>query len=403
MKKQSHLLLFILTVGVFGILNTEMGVIGLLPSLAERFDVSVTEAGWLVSIFALGVAVSGPIMPLLFSGIDRKKVMLLVLAIFILSNLVSLFTSSFNILLLSRIIPALFHPIYCSLAFTIAASSVSREEAPKAVAKVFIGVSAGMVAGVPIASFINSAVSYEMAMAFFGIVNAVVFIATLVFVPSMPVKQRLTYGMQFSVLKKPVLWISIITVILLNSAVFGVYSYISEYLKTVTNMTPNSISLTLLLFGGANVIGNIVAGRLLTHKAAKAIIVFPLLLAIVYSIIWFTGQYALPMASVTILWGILAGGIMANINQYLIASSAPEAPDFANGLFISACNIGTTVGAAVGGVFISQLGTSYVVLVGILSLALGAVTILLRHYLNNSDHKLAAADTHSFNRGKRLN
>ncbi|MGO4495558.1 MFS transporter [Paenibacillus sp. 2RAB27] len=390
MEKRNHLLIFILTVGVFGILNTEMGVIGLLPSLAERFDVSVTQAGLLVSVFALGIAISGPIMPLLFSGIDRKKVMLLVLAVFVLGNTVSLITSNFNILLIARIIPALFHPIYCSLAFTLAASSVSKEEAPKAVSKVFIGVSAGMVAGVPIASFIDSAVSYEMAMAFFGIVNAVVFIATLVFLPSMPVKERLSYGMQFSVLKKPILWISIVTVILLNSAVFGVYSYITEYLKTVTNMSPNHISLTLFLFGGANMIGNIVAGRLLIHSAAKSVIYFPLLLTVVYIILFFTGQFALPTAITTIIWGILAGGIMANINQYLIASSAPEAPDFANGLFISACNVGTTVGAAVGGVFISQMGTPYVALVGILSLVFSIVTILLRHYLFTPARQLSS-------------
>ncbi len=70
--------------------------------------------------------------------------------------------------------------------------------------------------------------------------------------------------------------------------------------------------------------------------------------------------------TIWLLWGILAGGIMSNINQYLITSSAPEAPDFANGLFISACNVGTTVGSAAGGLFISTLGTPYVVLVGVL-------------------------------------
>ncbi|BCG57076.1 hypothetical protein PUR_05010 [Paenibacillus sp. URB8-2] len=252
MAKQNNLLVFILTIGVFGILNTEMGVIGILPSIADHYNVSVTQAGLLVSLFALGIAISGPILPLLFSGINRKEVMLLVLGVFVLGNIVSLFTSNFTILLIARIIPAFFHPIYCSLAFTVAASSVSIEEAPKAVSKVFIGVSAGMVAGVPIASFIDSAVSYEMAMAFFAIVNALVFIATLLFVPSMPVKERLSYSTQFSVLKKPILWLSIVTVILLNSAVFGIYSYISEYLKTVTNMSPNTISLTLFIFGGAN-------------------------------------------------------------------------------------------------------------------------------------------------------
>src|SRR4051794_14956969 len=168
-----------------------MGVIGILPFIAEHFHVSISKAGWLVSGFALIVAVSGPTMPLFFSGINRKMVMLLVLGIFVLGNIVSIFTSNFIILLIARIIPAFFHPIYCSLAFTVAAASVSKEEAPKAVSQVFIGVSAGMVVGVPIASFIASATSLHLAMVFFAIVNILAFIATLLFVPSIPVKERL--------------------------------------------------------------------------------------------------------------------------------------------------------------------------------------------------------------------
>lgn len=388
LTKRNNMLILILTIGVFGIINTEMGVIGLLPSIAEQFNVSISKAGWLVSLFALTIAISGPTMPLLFSGINRKKIMLLVLGVFVLGNIVSIFTSNFTILLIARIIPAFFHPIYCSLAFTVAASSVSLEEAPKAVSKVFIGVSAGMVAGVPIASFINSAVSYEMAMAFFAIVNSIVFIATLIFVPSMPVKERLSYGTQLSVLKKSILWLSILTVILLNSAVFGVYSFLAEYLKTVTNMSPNTISLTLFIFGGASIIGNIVAGKLLTHSAIKSVIFFPLVLGAVYITLFFTGQFTVPVAILTLFWGILAGGIMANINQYLIVSSAPEVPDFANGIFISSCNVGTTLGASVGGLFISEMGTQNVVLVGILSLLLSLVSILLRNYLYTPTQQL---------------
>ncbi|MED4402564.1 MFS transporter [Metabacillus fastidiosus] len=381
MTKRNNLLIFILTIGVFGILNTEMGVIGLLPSISEHFNVSISTAGLAVSLFAIAIAVAGPTLPLLFSGIDRKKIMLLVLGVFTLGNIASVFISNFTILLIVRIILGLFHPIYCSMAFTVAASSVKPEEAPKAVSKVFIGVSAGMIAGVPIASFIDSAFSYEMAMAFFAIVTAIMLIAALIFVPSMPVKERLSYGTQLTVLKKPILWISIVTVVLLNASVFGVYSYIAEYLETVTQMSSNIISLTLFVFGGANIIGNIVAGRILTNSPIKSILTFPLLLSVVYILLFFTGEFAVPMVIITFLWGILAGGIMANINQYLISSSAPEAPDFANGLFISACNVGTTIGAAVGGLFISQMGAQYVVLVGILSLILGLVTILLRTYM----------------------
>lgn len=214
------------------------------------------------------------------------------------------------------------------MAFSVAASLVSKEEAPKAVSKVFIGVSAGMVIGVPIASFIASATTLQIAMAFF---------ATLLFVPSMPVKKRLSYGAQVSVLKKLITWHSIIAVIFLNSAIFGIYSYFAEYLKTVTNMSSNTITLMLLIFGGANIIGNILGGRLLTKSALKTVVTFPIVLAAVYFILFLFGQFTVPMAFITLIWGILAG-VGGNINQYWIMPSAPEAPDFANGLFLTAAN-----------------------------------------------------------------
>lgn len=183
------LLVFILTAGVFGIINTEMGVIGILPLIAEHFHVTVPEAGWTVSIFALVVAISAPIMPLLFSGINRKKVMLLALGVFTLSNIISMLTSNFTLLLITRALPAFLHPVYVSMAFTVAAASVSKEKAPKAVAKVFIGVSAGMVLGVPVTSYIASEVSFTMGMMFFTVVNALVFVATILSYPPCPLKK----------------------------------------------------------------------------------------------------------------------------------------------------------------------------------------------------------------------
>ena len=233
----STLLVFILTTGVFGIINTEMGVIGILPLIAENFQVTVPEAGWTVSIFALVVAISAPITPLLFSGINRKKVMILALGLFTLSNIISMMTTNFTVLLISRALPAFLHPVYVSMAFTVAAASVSKEKAPKAVAKVFIGVSAGMVLGVPVTSYIASEVSYSMGMLFFTVVNALVLVATILFVPSMPVKEKLSYGTQLSVLKKKVVWYSILAITLINGALFGFFSYMSDYLKTITGVS----------------------------------------------------------------------------------------------------------------------------------------------------------------------
>lgn len=383
MDKQNNLLIMILTLGVFSILNTEMGIIGVLPLVAEHFYVSISQAGLLVSLFALAVAISGPTLPLLFSGINRKQVMLLALGVFLIGNTVSIFTSDFTIAVIARVVPAFFHPIYVSLAFTVAAASVSKEEAPKAVSKVFIGVSAGMVLGVPVSSFIASTTSLGMAMLFFAAVNAVAFIATLIFVPSMPVHERLSYGEQVRVLRKSITWISIAAALLMNGAVFGVFSYLAGYLESVTKLSWNIISLLLLIYGSSNIIGNIIAGKLLVKRAAKTIMLIPLALGAVYILLLMGTFTALPMGVIILVWGILAG-INANVTQYLIMSAAPEAPDFANGLFLTAVNLGTTIGAAVCGLFISEMGMQYILSGGLLFLLVGAVFSFLKVHMSSA-------------------
>lgn len=377
MLKKNNLLVYILAVGVFGILNTEMGFVGILPFIAEQFDVSIVEAGTLVSLFALGVAIAGPTMPLLFSGINRKSVMLLVLGIFILGNIVSIFASDFTILLIARVIPAFFHPIYCSLAFSVAAASVKPELAPKAVVKIVVGVSAGMVIGVPISNFIAGAFSLKMALSFFAFINILVFIATILFVPSMPVEHRLSYGSQLSVLKKPMVLVSILVVILMNGAVFGVFNYLAEYLERVTAMPLSMISVMLFIYGAMNILGSMLAGELLSRNAFRTICFFIVALFGIYVVLFFGGHFWIPMMVLTILWGIL-GGINANVTQYWISHAIPEFPDFANGLFLTSANLGTTLGTAVGGMFIGKIGIQYVVLEGLLFVVLAGVVVYVQ-------------------------
>lgn len=81
-----------------------------------------------------------------------------------------------------------------------------------------------------------------------------------------------------------------------------------------------------------------------------------------------------------IIWGIL-GGIGGNVNQYWMMTSAPKAPDFANGLFLTATNLGTTIGTALAGIVIAQIGTQYILFVGVVALALGFICVLLRNSL----------------------
>lgn len=376
--KNNNLIILILTIGVFGILNTEMGFIGLIPQIAERFGVSTSTAGWLVSIFAIGIAISGPIMPLLLSKLERKKVMIIVLLIFIISNIISVFTTSFTILLIARVIPAIFHPVYIALAFSVASDSVNSKDAPKAVARVFIGVSAGMVVGVPIVNFLATQFNLSIALSFFALVNIIVLILTLIFIPKMPTKKSVTYGTQLSVLKRPLTWISILVSILFNAAIFGVYSYLTDYLNIVTEAPSHYVSIILFLYGISNILGNIIAGKLLTSIPQTAIFLLPFALIIIYVSMFGLGSFLIPMAIISIFWGTLAG-ISANITQYVITSSAPDAPDLSNGIFLSAVNSGTTIGTFIGGIFITTLGSNYVIMVGILACVINILFILIRN------------------------
>lgn len=374
---KNKLIIFILTLGVFSIINTEMGIIGILPLISSHYNITITDAGLLVSLFALAVAFAGPTMPLIFSRMNRKKAMLMVLSVFTICNLIAAFAPSYIIALIARVLPAFFHPIYVSLALTVAGSSVDEKESPKAISKVLMGVSAGMVLGVPIVSFIANATSLMIGMLFFALVNFIALIATVFFIPEQPAAERLTYGEQLKCLKYPVTWISILGVVCLNGSIFGVYSYLAEFLGTVTKLSENVISIMLLVYGLANIIGNVIGGKELSIRPIRFVRIFPIILGVVYIVLYYLGELTLPMVILTFLWGILAGAA-GNINQYWVTSVTYDAPEFGNGLFLAATNLGTTIGTTICGLFISSIGINYVILGGLIMLSVSFLLIMWR-------------------------
>lgn len=276
MKRQQQLLLLILAFGVFSILNTEMGIIGILPMAAEMYQVDIVQAGLLVSLFALGVAIAGPTMPLLFSRFNRKRVMLLVLGVFTLCNALAVFASDFEVLLVLRVVPAFFHPVYCALAFSVAAASVAPEDAPRAVARINMGVAAGMVVGVPISNVLAATFDFSVAMAFFAGVTGLMFLLTMAFVPDLPVAQPMRYGAQLSVLKRPPVWLAIVAVTCLNGSIFGVYNYLADYLQQIAALPGQFIAALLLVYGLLNIYGSYLGGNLLAKRPRATVRLFPL-------------------------------------------------------------------------------------------------------------------------------
>ncbi|MDD6257283.1 MFS transporter [Methanobrevibacter boviskoreani] len=380
---KNNLIIYIMVLGTFGILSTEMGVVGILPQIAEYFNVSITQAGLFVSMFALTIAIFAIFMPVIFSKYERKKTFILVLTVFTVFTAIGAFVKDFNIALICRIIPAMFHPIYCSLSMTVAAEIVEPYKAQDAVSKVIMGVSAGMIIGVPITTFLASHLGYQYAMLWFTTINFIVLILTILFFPKIPGKED-SYLSQISAAKTGVFLISVLGVIFLNAGMYTGYSYISEFLNVLTHIVGTKLSIVLLLYGVASIIGNWLGAKLLDRDSRKIILASPIIVSIILFGIFTVSSQTIPTVIFIIFWGLFAG-IINDISQYLMVSAAPQAPEFANGIFLSMGNVGVTIGTTIAGFVVAGIGVRYVMLFAILVLVFDLILLFTRTQKYNID------------------
>ena len=378
MQNKSTLLLLALSVAVFGVITTEIAIIGLLPKLVSQLHVTPTQVGFLVSIYAIIVAVTGPFITLMLSGFNKKTVLLSILVVFIVSNLIYATTDVFNLMLVFRILPALAHAVFFAVALVVAANSVPKEKAAGAAAKVFAGVAIGLVLGVPLSSLIAEHFSLSAAFYFGAAACVLAFLGVLFLMPSMPTLHKVSFASQLSVLRNGKLWLTISTVTLIFAAMFSSFSYVADYLSRVTHLNNNYISAMLILFGVCGFAGNFVFSSFLQKNVVKTTLVYPLLFTLLLLLVWFFGFSPLVMCLLTVFWGAFhSSGLV--VSQTWLMREASEAPEFANSLYMSFSNLGITLGSLTGGWFIARLGTHSVVLSSMIFTLLAFVSILIKH------------------------
>ncbi|MGW1846235.1 MFS transporter [Streptomyces sp. NPDC001966] len=355
--RKTSLTVLVLALGVFGIITTEMGMVGVLPQVSAELGVTPSTAGWLVGVFALVIAVSGPFTTLLASGIDRKKVLAAAIAVFAVSNAVYALTTQYEVMLAFRIVPALFHPVFFAVALATAARLVPAKDATRATTTVFAGVTVGFAFGVPLTSYLAEHLSLASAFWFGALVNLIAFLGILRFVPPMPVGQgqRVSYGAQLSILKRPLVWLTIASVVLVFAAMFSVYGYFAEYLGQVTHMDGTWVSAMLMAFGIVMILGNFAFGGLLRRGLVRTVVAYPLLCLLVYVLLYVAGPLFAAMVPAVLVWGAVhSGGLI--VSQSWLGRDASDAPEFGNSLFISFSNLGITVGTTVGGWVLAEHG-----------------------------------------------
>jgi len=371
--------IYIMALGAFGIITTEFGVIGILPAIARQFNISIDTAGWLLSGFALTIALTGPFTVLLTARINRKLMMCLVLFTFILSNLLSAVAPSFTVLMIARILPAFLHPVFWAVATVAAAKQVDPEDAPKAVSVVLGGLSVATVLGVPITTYMSELFNWQASFLLSGFINLVAFLGLVFFVPSMPAEKASSYKTQLIIFRNGQLWVNLLATLVMIAGMFASYGYLAAYLDKITHMNGAQVSIMLLLFGGAGIAGNWLAGIALSRNPMLTLRVFLFSLILIHILAYTFGGSFFLMAGIISLWGFVhTAGFL--IGQTRSTSEAPEAPELAASLMVSFGNAGVTAGTLLGGFVITHYGIQHItwMSIALFTAALGISSIVVK-------------------------
>lgn len=372
--------------GFIAVITTEFGVIGILPQIAQHYQIGIDKAGWLLSAFALIIAITGPFMTLLMSGFDRRKVMLAAISIFLFTAMISAMSPPFWLLMLVRVFPAFLQPVYIATALSVAVSGSEKKQANQLMGIVFIGVALAMVTTVPFATWLASVWIWESSFIVQAVVSTIALSVIFFLLPAMPVTEKKSYKSQLKILTQPTFIISTAMNFFMITAWFSTYSFFADYLNKAKGMDGTMVSYMLFLFGIIGVFSNWIAGKMLSWNVSKTTALFLSGTVLMPFLLYFSGSnMAMNIISIAI-WGFLYSPSFQNASTYMI-SSVPDSLEFANSLATSFGNLGVTLGTTLGGWMIVTQGASYNPWIGFVFGILAFIMIILRSILEKKNTK----------------
>lgn len=381
-RKSLPAALWALTISAFGIGTTEFVIVGLLPTVANDLNTSISSAGLLVSLYAVGVAIGAPVLTALTSQIARKRLLIAIMLLFIIGNGLAAIAPSFILLILARILTGFAHGVFFSIGSTIAASLVPEDKRASAISIMFAGLTVAIVTGVPLGTYIGQNFGWRatfIGVAILGIIGAV---ASYFLVPaSIKTSKPLRIVDQLKVLKNRSILLVLSITALGYGGTFVTFTYLAPLLEEVTGFSANMTSVLLLVYGIAIALGNVIGGKVSNKKPGKALMVMFALQAIVLFILYFTASSQIWSVVTLFFMGILAFSNVPALQLYVVKMSEkylPGTEDVSSALNIAAFNVGIAIGAYVGGLIIeSSLGVGATPWVGSILVIVGFLITLI--------------------------
>ncbi|MGW3500779.1 MFS transporter [Streptomyces globisporus] len=346
------LALLALAVSAFGIGTTEFVMMGLLPNVADDLGTSVPTAGYLVSAYAIGVVLGAPLLTGLGSRVPRKKMLLLLMALFTIGNLASALAPDFGWLVAGRLLAGLPHGAFFGVGAVVAARLVSEGRQARAVATMFLGLTVANIVGVPAATLLGQHLGWRATFLVVAAIGLAAMAALARLVPHIPVEAHQDVRRELRALGNRQVLLGLLTAVFGFAGVFAVYSYLSAMTTKAMGFGESSVTLVLALFGIGMTLGALAAGPL-TDRALRPTLYGSLgALAVVLVAFPFTVHVQWAALTMVVLLGAV-GFMTTTPLQMLVMNKAKDAPTLASASNHSAFNLANAGGAWLGGVAIA--------------------------------------------------
>ncbi|ACI50427.1 major facilitator superfamily MFS_1 [Gluconacetobacter diazotrophicus PA1 5] len=345
--------LLALALASFGIGTTEFVIMGLLPQLADNLGVSIPAAGQLVSGYALGVTVGAPIVAVATAPLRRKTALLVLMAMFIVGNFCCAVAPTYLLLMAARVMTAFCHGAFFGTAAIVAADLVPRNKRAQALSLVFAGLTLANVFGVPFGTALGQWAGWRATFWAVCAIGVVALLAIVVLVPGGDDHAPARVLAELRVLRRRQVLLTMLISTMCSASLFSVFTYITPLLQIRAGLSPQMVTVALLLFGAGITIGNLAGGRL-----ADWVLLPSVIMALVASIVVLvafveTSHFAVASMATLFLWGIIVFALVPPL-QYRVVQQAAEAPNMASTLNQGAFNLGNAVGAWIGGLVVSS-------------------------------------------------
>lgn len=355
--------LLILAAGTFTVGTSEFLMMGTLPGVAADLGVSVAAAGQLVSAFAMGIAVGGPLLAGAVSHYDRRKVLVGALLAFMVANAVGAMAPLYSLAVVMRFVAGAFGGLFYGVAFSTAATTAAPNRQGAAMAMVMGGVTMATVLGTPLGAWIGQHLSWRTP---YGIISALTFgVATAVHVllPRIPGQATSGSGAKgaidgirslFSVFDNRPLTLLYLAIILVNTGWFALYTYVAPFWTEISGVSAATVPTALLAYGIFSAIGGAAGGKLANGHATTTMLGSIVAQAILLAAMMFS-TIAMVSLVIAMLWGF-AAWVFVTAVQVRVVELAGAQSDIASSVAVSAFNVGNAAGALTGGAVVAHFG-----------------------------------------------